>query len=413
VVARGFEMTASALALMPDEARRPLADVGDVSAIARPEEPRAAEHRAARHSLHNIREAIASLEDSGIHSPVLDALPTLAAAVIPVAQPAKTVKTADPASALSNTATLRLLESGAEARKPGSSAPVEPAAPLASASKPPAPAKSAPAPTLQTEKPYYAVQLVWSVQPIDMAQIPQLAIFGAYTLYGAEGNRDGRRWYGLRLGFFTDAVSAKQVAQYVRGDFATVSVVPVTTREREQALKSTGAEGEASSKREARPSSAAQRAAADNVHAVRPAAATGKTPAAARAASKSTEFAFIEGTAAAVPKIAAQASGPAASSAAAQGKAAGVRMVGGRPTRGAPGKRVKVRKPGQVNANTPVKPKTLEETLEILGANQLKVDDERGPSLNDSGVRHLSLETKGRPSKLSRLIGRLSERMGS
>ncbi len=90
------------------------------------------------------------------------------------------------------------------------------------------------------EKPCYAVQLVWSVQPIDMTQIPQLAIFGAYTLYGAEGNRDGRRWYGLRLGFFTDAVSAKQVAQYVRGDFATVSVVPVTGREREQAIKAIG-----------------------------------------------------------------------------------------------------------------------------------------------------------------------------
>jgi hypothetical protein len=91
-----------------------------------------------------------------------------------------------------------------------------------------------------------------------------------------------------------------------------------------------------------------------------------------------------------------------------------LRMVGGRPTRGAPGKRAKVRKPGQVNAHTPVKPKTLEETLEILGANQLKVDDEPGASINDSGVRHLSLQTaKTRPSKLSRLIGRLSERMGS
>ena len=85
------------------------------------------------------------------------------------------------------------------------------------------------------EKTAYAVQLLWSVQPIDIAQIPQLAIFSAYTLYGAEGNRDGRRWYGVRLGFFTDAVSAKQVAHYVRSDFSTVSVVPVTVRERERA----------------------------------------------------------------------------------------------------------------------------------------------------------------------------------
>src|SRR4030095_6480642 len=50
-----------------------------------------------------------------------------------------------------------------------------------------------------------------------------------------EANRDGRTWYGLRLGFFSDAVSAKQVAYYVRSDFKTVSVVPVTTIEKERA----------------------------------------------------------------------------------------------------------------------------------------------------------------------------------
>ena len=40
------------------------------------------------------------------------------------------------------------------------------------------------------EKTAFAVQLLWSVQPIDIEQIPQLAIFSAYTLYGAEGNRE-------------------------------------------------------------------------------------------------------------------------------------------------------------------------------------------------------------------------------
>ena len=81
----------------------------------------------------------------------------------------------------------------------------------------------------RAEPALFAVQLLWSVQPIDIGQVPQLAIFSAYTLYGAEGNRDGRRWYGLRLGFFTDAVSAKQVAQYVRSEFTSVSVVPVSS----------------------------------------------------------------------------------------------------------------------------------------------------------------------------------------
>ena len=81
----------------------------------------------------------------------------------------------------------------------------------------------------------FAVQLDWSVTAFDMAKVPPLAIFNAYTLYTTEANRDGRTWYGLRLGFFSDAVSAKQVAYYVRSDFKTVSVVPVTTIEKERA----------------------------------------------------------------------------------------------------------------------------------------------------------------------------------
>ena len=81
----------------------------------------------------------------------------------------------------------------------------------------------------------FAVQLDWSVTPFDMAKVPPLAIFNAYTLYTTEANREGRTWYGLRLGFFSDAVSAKQVAYYVRSDFKTVSVVPVTTIEKERA----------------------------------------------------------------------------------------------------------------------------------------------------------------------------------
>src|SRR6185312_11335276 len=123
-----------------------------------------------------IRSAIASLEDDGIHSVALDAVPTLSAAVIPVAQPAKLAETIDPTSTLSNTATLRLLESGAAVREP-SRAP----APTAAAAPAPAAAairgaddtvvaQASAASTPRPEKPWYAVQLVWSVQPIDMAQ---------------------------------------------------------------------------------------------------------------------------------------------------------------------------------------------------------------------------------------------------
>ena len=81
----------------------------------------------------------------------------------------------------------------------------------------------------------FAVQLQWSVQPVELDKVPPLAIFSAYTLYTVEGSRDGRKWYGLRLGFFSDAISAKQVAHYVRSEFASVAVVPVSAQEKARA----------------------------------------------------------------------------------------------------------------------------------------------------------------------------------
>jgi hypothetical protein len=83
--------------------------------------------------------------------------------------------------------------------------------------------------------PCFAVQLVWSVTPIDITKQAHLAIFDAYTLYNVEGNRQGRRWYGLRLGFFSDPNSATQVAYYVRSDYPKVAVVPVASSERDRA----------------------------------------------------------------------------------------------------------------------------------------------------------------------------------
>jgi hypothetical protein len=81
----------------------------------------------------------------------------------------------------------------------------------------------------------FALQLNWSVQPIDIDTVPLLSIFRAYTLYRAEGRRDGRSWHSLRVGFFSDAISAKQVASYVLSTFSSVAVVPVTDEERTHA----------------------------------------------------------------------------------------------------------------------------------------------------------------------------------
>lgn len=77
----------------------------------------------------------------------------------------------------------------------------------------------------------FAVQLQWSAQPIDLARVPSLAIFKAYTLYATESRREGRCRYFLRLGFFDDPISAKQVAAQVRSRFASAAVVPVAGQE--------------------------------------------------------------------------------------------------------------------------------------------------------------------------------------
>jgi hypothetical protein len=53
---------------------------------------------------------------------------------------------------------------------------------------------------------------------------------------------------------------------------------------------------------------------------------------------------------------------------------------------------------------------TLEETLEILGAGELQMDNGTGETLNESGVRHLRVEVQ-KNSPFSKLLERLSERM--
>jgi hypothetical protein len=81
----------------------------------------------------------------------------------------------------------------------------------------------------------FTLQLSWSVQPVETHTVPLLSIFRAHTLYRTKGQREGRLWYSLRLGFFADAISAKQVASYVRSSFPSVAVVPITEEERAHA----------------------------------------------------------------------------------------------------------------------------------------------------------------------------------
>ncbi len=77
----------------------------------------------------------------------------------------------------------------------------------------------------------YVVQLVWSDKRVDPSEIPQLAIYNAYTMYTVTVLRGAVRYYGIRLGFFTSVISARQIALYVRPEFPGVAVVPVSSRE--------------------------------------------------------------------------------------------------------------------------------------------------------------------------------------
>lgn len=216
----------------------------------------------------------------------------------------------------------------------------------------------------------FAVQLQWSVQPVALDKVPPLAIFSAYTLYSVEGSRDGRKWYGLRLGFFNDAISAKQVAYYVRSEFNAVAVVPVSPQERERATEDNQRFSGAAPQRKPREN-------ADN------------------------EFKLIDSdeaprAAPAAPAASAVPMAPASPPPAAQQSVTAVR--GAR------------KSAGKVGARERRTPQTLEETLEILGANELAIDTGTGESLNDTGVRHLRVEIQ-KNTPFSRLLERLSERV--
>jgi len=235
----------------------------------------------------------------------------------------------------------------------------------------------------------FAVQLDWSVSPFDMAKVPPLAIFNAYTLYTTEANREGRTWFGLRLGFFSDAVSAKQVAYYVRSDFATVSVVPVTTIEKERANDLNAAR------------SGVHRAV--NVREVAP-----PTPLSMTSSNASGVFKLLDDDLPAM--IAQDVDGETSPRFGKQSPAPAEKSPAASPVATAPmGKATKGRKPGprvaRRDAHAQVDEETLDQTLEILGAHSLEITND---SAENTGVRHLRVKVDKKGSKFASLIDRLS-----
>jgi hypothetical protein len=259
---------------------------------------------------------------------------------------------------------------------------------------------------------------VWAVSPIDVASLPHLAIFDAYTLYNVEGSRQGRKWYGLRLGFFSDPNSATQVAHYVRSDYQAVAVVPVAIKERDNARG--GARGpavaarlgEAGAPQKPQDDVPLQAAGLDGFELLkddRPAPekrdvddlGSRATPRAAAAPAQ----------AAAMPKLARdRIAAAAAANAAAKAAPVATAAVPARPVvkpAGKPtGKRVVVRKRPEPSRAAPGAPQPLESTLEILGASTLSLDKNSREIVNDSAIRE-PIEKK-QASRFSKLLNRLS-----
>ena len=208
----------------------------------------------------------------------------------------------------------------------------------------------------------FALQLVWSSKPIDAQSMPALAIFDAYTLYSVEATRPGVKQYGLRLGFFSDATSAKQVAAYVRSEFLSVAVVPVTLSERDQVQKSGGIQ-------------------------LIPTIAPVGNSMQSEAITLFNELNPPRKRSPIAPVVSTAADPTAANKATAGGPA----------------------KPARPSRPRGAGPRTLEETLEILGASQLSIDTGKGERFN-VGSRTKRTPDK-RTSTFTKLLDRLSTRL--
>jgi hypothetical protein len=247
--------------------------------------------------------------------------------------------------------------------------------------------------------PCFAVQLVWSVSPIDITKQAHLAIFDAYTLYNVEGNRQGRRWYGLRLGFFSDPNSATQVAYYVRSDYPKVAVVPVATSERERAGGTTSASkarlGEQTATLKPETQTAIEKQGLDGFELLkddRPPAVKRDVDDVGNAAKTTARAAIAAAMARANPP-----GKPGEKPAKPSGKPTGKRVV----ARPRPAQFKKTYAPG---AATP-----LESTLEILGASTLTLDESQSRAIiNDSAIRAPAKKPDSSATgRFARLLGKL------
>ena len=93
----------------------------------------------------------------------------------------------------------------------------------------------------ETAPKWFAVQMALSDQPLNLDALPHMDIFDAYSMYSVAIMTDGRIRYALRLGFFSEAVSADAVTSYLKTFFNATTVLRVSAAEHERFSGKTGA----------------------------------------------------------------------------------------------------------------------------------------------------------------------------
>jgi hypothetical protein len=78
---------------------------------------------------------------------------------------------------------------------------------------------------------WFVVQLAVSEQPVELHTMPHLDIFDEYRLYTVTGIDQGRVLHSLRLGFFSEQVSANVVTGYLKSFFESAEIKRISDAE--------------------------------------------------------------------------------------------------------------------------------------------------------------------------------------
>ncbi len=81
---------------------------------------------------------------------------------------------------------------------------------------------------------WFVIQLALADQAFDPNAVPNLDLFSEYRLYSVAGLDQGRVMHALRLGFFSEEISAGAVAGYLGVYFDKPTVKRVSAAERER-----------------------------------------------------------------------------------------------------------------------------------------------------------------------------------